>query len=170
MASEDELLALVEDIPEWQQQALLDLATGKSLEDVRSDYGIGDEPTEDPEQSLQRPVSRMEFVTIQDDDALRRMIEGDFEEWRTFLHPQQRVLAERPVYNGPFRLAGGAGTGKTVVALHRAELPGVAAGCSSAALHLQPHLGRAPSKRSCAGWPRPMPCAHGSTSWASTRP
>ncbi len=121
VASEDELLALVEDIPEWQQQALLDLATGKSLENVRSDYGIGDEPTDDPEQSLQRPVTRMEFVTIQDDDELRRMIEGDFEEWRTFLHPQQRVLAERPVYNGPFRLAGGAGTGKTVVALHRAN-------------------------------------------------
>lgn len=120
VVSEDELLALVEDLPEWQQQALLDLATGKSLDDVRSDYGIGDAPTDDPEQSLQRPVSRMEFVTIQDDDELRRMIEGDFEEWRTFLHPQQRVLAERPVYNGPFRLAGGAGTGKTVVALHRA--------------------------------------------------
>ncbi|MCU1614229.1 MAG: putative helicase [Frankiales bacterium] len=120
VVSEDELLTLVEDIPEWQQQALLDLATGKSLEEVRADYGIGDEPTDDPEQSLQRPVSRMEFVTIQDDDELRRMIEGDFEEWRTFLHPQQRVLVERPVYNGPFRLAGGAGTGKTVVALHRA--------------------------------------------------
>ena len=121
VVSEDELLALVDDIPEWQQQALLDLATGKSLDDIRSDYGIGAEPTDDPEQSLQRPVSRMEFVTIQDDDDLRRMIEGDFEEWRTFLHPQQRILAERPVYNGPFRLAGGAGTGKTVVALHRAN-------------------------------------------------
>jgi len=120
LSSEDELLTLVGDLPEWQQQALLDLATGKSIQDVRADYGVGAEPTTDPAQSLARAVTRMEFVTIEGDDELRRMVEGDFEEWRTFLHPQQRMLAERPVYNGPFRLAGGAGTGKTVVALHRA--------------------------------------------------
>jgi hypothetical protein len=120
LSSQDELLSLVLDLPEWQQQALLDLATGKSLEDVRADYGVGVEATDDPTQSLTRAVTRMQFVTIQDDEELRRMIEGDFEEWRTFLHPQQRTLAERPIHNGPYRLAGGAGTGKTVVALHRA--------------------------------------------------
>jgi hypothetical protein len=120
LSSEGELLDLVDPLPEWQQQALLDLATGKSIQDVREDYGVGAETTEDPAQSFSRAVTRMEFVTIKDDDELRRMVEGDFEEWRTFLHPQQRRLAERPVYNGPFRLAGGAGTGKTVVALHRA--------------------------------------------------
>jgi superfamily I DNA/RNA helicase len=120
LSNEDELLALVEDLPEWQQQALLDLSTGKAIEDIRAEYGVGDEPTDDPVQSMRRAVTRMEFVTLTDDDELRRMIEGDFEEWRTFLHPQQRALAERPLFNGPFRLAGGAGTGKTVVALHRA--------------------------------------------------
>jgi hypothetical protein len=120
LSNEGELLELVDHLPEWQQQALLDLATGKSIADVREDYGVGVEPTDDPVQSLGRAVTRMAFVTIQDDDELRRMVEGDFEAWRTFLHPQQRMLAERPVYNGPFRLAGGAGTGKTVVALHRA--------------------------------------------------
>src|SRR6185436_6492516 len=112
LSSENELLKLIDHLPEWQQQALLDLATGKSIQDVRTDYGVGTEPTNDPAQSLGRAVTRMAFVTIQDDDELRRMVEGDFEEWRTFLHPQQRTLAERPVYNGPFRLAGGAGTGK----------------------------------------------------------
>src|ERR1035437_6899960 len=120
LSNEGELLELVDHLPEWQQQALLDLATGKSIADVRQDYGVGVEPTQNPVQSLGRAVTRMAFVTIQDDDELRRMVEGDFEAWRTFLHPQQRMLAERPVYNGPFRLAGGAGTGKTVVALHRA--------------------------------------------------
>ena len=120
LSNEGELLELVNHLPEWQQQALLDLATGKSIADVRQDYGVGVEPTQNPVQSLGRAVTRMAFVTIQDDDELRRMVEGDFEAWRTFLHPQQRMLAERPVYNGPFRLAGGAGTGKTVVALHRA--------------------------------------------------
>ncbi len=120
LTSEDELIALVEGLPEWQQQALLDLATGKSLDEVRVAYEVGVAPSDDPEKSLLRAVTRMEFVTIEDNEELRRMVEGDFEEWRTFLHPQQRTLADRPVYNGPFRLAGGAGTGKTVVALHRA--------------------------------------------------
>ncbi|WP_171058028.1 3'-5' exonuclease [Modestobacter altitudinis] len=121
VASEDDLLGLVAHIPEWQQQALLDLATGKSLDDVRGDYGVNDPATDDdPDKALERAVTRMEFVRIEGDDELRRMIEGDFDEWRTFLHPQQRAIVDRPVYNGPFRLAGGAGTGKTVVALHRA--------------------------------------------------
>jgi superfamily I DNA/RNA helicase len=38
-----------------------------------------------------------------------------------FLHPEQRKYAERS-YAGPFRLSGGAGTGKTVVLLHRARM------------------------------------------------
>jgi hypothetical protein len=118
--SEDELLTLIDGLPEWQAHALLDLATGTAIEDVRVAYEVGAEPVLDPAASLERAVSQMEFVTITDDDELRRMVEGDFSAWRTFLHPQQRTLAYRPTYNGPFRLAGGAGTGKTVVALHRA--------------------------------------------------
>ena len=52
---------------------------------------------------------------------LRRAIEdGDFAAWRVFLHPEQRRYVERS-WNGPFRLSGGAGTGKTVVLLHRAR-------------------------------------------------
>ena len=66
------------------------------------------------------PTSRMQFVYLDTDDELRRMMEGDFAAWRTYLHPTQRAVAHRETYNGPFRLAGGAGTGKTVVALHRA--------------------------------------------------
>src|SRR5205807_9591009 len=42
-----------------------------------------------------------------------------WEKWTVFLHPAQRELVERD-YSGPFRVAGSAGTGKTVVALHRA--------------------------------------------------
>jgi hypothetical protein len=41
-----------------------------------------------------------------------------FESWLTFLHPHQRAVTTRD-YNGPARISGPAGTGKTVVALHR---------------------------------------------------
>ncbi len=50
-------------------------------------------------------------------EALRRPLEL----WRIFLHPSQRRIAYRPVFNGPARVTGGAGTGKTVVAVHRAH-------------------------------------------------
>ncbi|WP_433802556.1 3'-5' exonuclease [Actinomycetospora sp. CA-084318] len=121
LTTEDDILELAGDLPAWQQQVLLDLATGSSLDDVRATYG-NDEPAdvEDPLAAVQRAASRMEFVYLDNDDELRRMLEGDFVAWRTYLHPTQRSIAYRENYNGPFRLAGGAGTGKTVVALHRA--------------------------------------------------
>ena len=37
-----------------------------------------------------------------------------------WLHPEQRKLAYKD-YNGPAMVRGGAGTGKTVVAMHRAK-------------------------------------------------
>lgn len=122
LTSEDDVLGLAADLPEWQQQALLDLATGTSLQAVRASYELDytAAPSADPLEAVQRATSRMEFVYLEGDDELRRMLEGDFAAWRTYLHPTQRDLAYRSTYNGPFRLAGGAGTGKTVVALHRA--------------------------------------------------
>ena len=54
-----------------------------------------------------------------DVEALARALEYPWEKWTVFLHPAQRQLVERG-YNGPARVAGSAGTGKTIVALHRA--------------------------------------------------
>lgn len=71
--------------------------------------------------AIDHPASEVQFTIIDDNDELRRVIEGgDFAKWRTFLHPTQRKYAEKN-YRGTFRLCGGAGTGKTVVALHRAR-------------------------------------------------
>jgi superfamily I DNA/RNA helicase len=42
-----------------------------------------------------------------------------WEKWTVFLHPEQRQWVERD-YTGPARVSGSAGTGKTIVALHRA--------------------------------------------------
>ena len=51
---------------------------------------------------------------------LKRILDAPLEQWRVFLHPSQRLYVEHD-YHGPFRLLGGAGTGKTVVAMHRAK-------------------------------------------------
>ena len=52
-------------------------------------------------------------------EELERALEFPWEKWTVFLHPAQRQLVERD-YSGPARVSGSAGTGKTIVALHRA--------------------------------------------------
>lgn len=113
---------------EWEGSALLDLATGISIEDIREKHGFNDKSVDtdlDEDQqiieALERPASKMQFAYIEDNDELRRVIEGgDFAAWRIFLHPEQRKYVDAD-FSGPFRLSGGAGTGKTVVAIHRAR-------------------------------------------------
>lgn len=111
----------------WQGEALLNLATGATIEEIREDFGlrpsrdVAAEPTDaDLIAGLRTRAARSTFTWLESDEDLRRAIEGlSFAEWQLFLHPQQRALVERRA-NGPLRVSGGAGTGKTVIAVHRA--------------------------------------------------
>ena len=76
--------------------------------------------TEDFLTALNRAESRSRFVVIDDDFELQSMLNAPLEHWRVFLHHTQRILVERD-WNGPVRVLGAAGTGKTVVAMHRAR-------------------------------------------------
>ncbi len=81
------------------------------------------EPVSDQEllDSFDHPSAQMGFAKLAGADELRRVITGgDFSAWRVFLHPQQRTWV-RGDWKGPYRISGGAGTGKTVVVLHRAR-------------------------------------------------
>ena len=111
----------------WQGNALLDLYTGETFDDVRTKYQLG-EPvsvnTDDDDAiiaAMRHPAAQLEFAFIEDDADLRAAIENpDFNAWRIFLHPEQRKYATLHT-SGAYRLSGGAGTGKTVVLLHRAR-------------------------------------------------
>ena len=123
---EDEIQALAERHEGWVGYVLIDLATGESVErivtrlELERPPSTGNEDT-DLLQSLQRPAAATQFAFIDDDAELRRVIEeGDFGAWRVFLHPEQRRWVDRR-FSGPARLTGGAGTGKTVVLVHRAR-------------------------------------------------
>jgi len=127
-SGEDQLLTLLTGAVEWQALALLELAAGHSVADVKERFSLSApeeaaEATEDERllKGLQHPAARITFAWIESNEELRRVVEGgDFGAWRVFLHPEQRKYVSRR-YNGPFRLSGGAGTGKTVVLLHRAR-------------------------------------------------
>lgn len=110
-ADEDSLLELVAHLPSEAAEALLELATGGMP--VAPKLA---EKTEDP---FQHPDAQRRFRVMSDTDELARALEYPWDKWTVFLHPAQRQMVERD-YSGPARVSGSAGTGKTVVALHRA--------------------------------------------------
>lgn len=75
---------------------------------------------EDLAAALDVPTTLKSFVVVDGEDELRRIMAEPLEKWRVFLHPTQRKIA-RKEYSGSARVLGGAGTGKTVVAMHRAK-------------------------------------------------
>jgi hypothetical protein len=77
----------------------------------------------DEEELARRVVaseSETELVATESEGQIRRLLDGTIEEWMVYLHPSQRAIV-RANFNGPSRVRGGPGTGKTVVALHRAR-------------------------------------------------
>jgi superfamily I DNA/RNA helicase len=110
-ADEDTLLTLAQHLPAEAAEALLDLATGGKLKLVPAVT-----PTADP---FSHPDAQRRFRVMRNLEELERALEYPWDKWTVFLHPAQRQLVERD-YSGPARVAGPAGTGKTIVALHRA--------------------------------------------------
>jgi superfamily I DNA/RNA helicase/mRNA-degrading endonuclease RelE of RelBE toxin-antitoxin system len=76
--------------------------------------------TENLAEALSSPLSLRTFVVVEKEEELRRIMAEPLEKWRVFLHPMQREIVNKN-YSGPARILGGAGTGKTVVAMHRAK-------------------------------------------------
>lgn len=68
--------------------------------------------------ALAHPDSRRRFAVVKSADELEQMLDAPLAQWRVFLHPSQARLVRRN-FAGPARVLGGAGTGKTVVAMHR---------------------------------------------------
>lgn len=76
--------------------------------------------SEDLSAALDVPITLKSFVVVEGEDELRRIMAEPLEKWRVFLHPTQRKIVQKE-YSGSARVLGGAGTGKTVVAMHRAK-------------------------------------------------
>ncbi|HEX9754898.1 MAG TPA: hypothetical protein VGA42_04290, partial [Gemmatimonadales bacterium] len=108
-ATEDTVLGLADHLPEEAAEALLDLAIGVTPQ-VAAPAGV------DP---FAHPDAQRRFRVMKDVEELERAMEYPWEKWTVFLHPAQRQWVERD-YGGPARVSGSAGTGKTIVALHRA--------------------------------------------------
>jgi hypothetical protein len=123
VSSEEALSRLIEWVPQDCVDGLILLADGKPIEvvieELERQRPAAIDPT-DVAAALETAESKAEFLVITDDDVLEAMLSAPLERWRVFLHPSQRRLVERQ-WSGAVRVLGGAGTGKTVVAMHRAR-------------------------------------------------
>jgi superfamily I DNA/RNA helicase len=119
----DELLAVNKHLPAECAEALTWLAEGIPPEEIRAAVAQPKKEevdTGDLAAALTHPDTRRRFVTILSDKDLTAILDAPLEKWRVFLHPSQEKLVGKK-FNGPAKVTGGAGTGKTVVAMHRAK-------------------------------------------------
>jgi superfamily I DNA/RNA helicase len=135
-ANEDSLLNLADHLPSEAAEALLELATGGAppvaefaVAEAAANYSGsavarvpvsgGFQAPPNATDPFAHPDAQRRFRVINNVAELEQALEYPWDKWTIFLHPTQRELVERD-FNGPARVAGSAGTGKTIVALHRA--------------------------------------------------
>lgn len=136
LGATDEMLPLIRSIKEENQlenlqrrfttqvyEALYMLACGEDFDAVLDELGIDVGKEYDPEDfqaALKLDTNKQHFASISDDAELEAILNEPLALWRVYLHPSQRKLVQA-TFKGPARVLGGAGTGKTVVAMHRAK-------------------------------------------------
>jgi len=110
-ADEDTIFDVIKHLPQEAQEALLKLAVGERP--------APPEPVPAGADPFAHPDAQRRFRVMHDVEELGRALDAPWDKWAVFLHPGQKALVERTM-GGPARVSGSAGTGKTVVALHRA--------------------------------------------------
>lgn len=120
--TEKELGVVAAGLSRTSAQSLYALHNGTSIEELQKTSFdaarvIGDT---DFDKALSNPITLAEFAPVGSEEALQAILNHPAEKWRVFLHPLQQQLAKRN-YNGAAQVIGGAGTGKTVVVVHRAR-------------------------------------------------
>jgi len=110
-ATEDSIFDVLPHLPQEAQEILLRLAVGEKAEPPKPVA-----PAADP---FAHPDAQRRFLVLSSLEELQRALDFPWDKWVVFLHPDQKALVAK-AYSGPVRVSGSAGTGKTIVALHRA--------------------------------------------------
>ncbi|SLM31712.1 Superfamily I DNA and RNA helicase [Desulfamplus magnetovallimortis] len=125
--SDDAFDALIDYLPNDCKDVLTGIACGMSVDEALNEMlGLSRIKEEDdvrPEETgdfsnIDHSAS-FDLVLIDGEEHLKEILEGSLDEWRIFLHPYQKKMV-RWQTKGPMNINGAAGTGKTVVMLHRA--------------------------------------------------
>lgn len=123
LGSEEALDAVQVQLPAEAYEGLFLVAAGDTVAQVlqaretRVDLAVD---TTDYASALSTAESQSRFVIVDNDEAMLAIMNAPLQQWRVFLHPTQKKLATSD-RSGPVRVLGGAGTGKTVLAMHRVK-------------------------------------------------
>ena len=109
--TDDHLLTIMESLPEEVAERLFLLAAGELVTPPA--------PVAPQQPISASPDNLRRFWVVQDAADLRDILDKPLADWVRFLHPSQQDFA-KDHFNGPAKVTGSAGTGKTVVAMHRA--------------------------------------------------
>lgn len=112
----DDLEVLEDLLPTDAFENIYNLLDGEDIDNIIAEIEEG-QAKENEDQQLSNNNKRR-FVELTDDDVLQRILDNDMDKWQIFLHPSQQKLVDAD-YKGTMKVSGGAGTGKTVAALHR---------------------------------------------------
>ena len=112
LKTDEQLLEIISDLPEEAAERLLDLSAGKLV--------TPPPPISPDKPAMESEDSQRRFYVIEDSDELLRMLSAPMSTWLGFLHPSQRKIATGK-FSGPVKVTGSAGTGKSVVGMHRAR-------------------------------------------------
>ncbi len=121
-ADEDSLLELSDHLPSEAAEALLEIATGGQPKEpilIAAEPEVKYLRATPNSESFDHPDALRRFRVLKDVEELQRALESPWDKWAIFLHPDQQQVVDRN-YSGPARVSGSAGTGKTIVAVHRA--------------------------------------------------
>lgn len=110
LINEDDLLSILEKLPEEVAERFLRLAGGELVAP----------PLSTAQSTLENEDTQRRFIVVKSSDEIAKLIEAPMATWIGFLHPSQRKLVTNS-YKGPVKVTGSAGTGKTIVAMHRAK-------------------------------------------------
>lgn len=122
----EQLEATLVTVASWEHDAVVGLLSGMSITEIRADLGLERLTVEDADsdkalvESITSPAAQRDFITDPGEEELEAILQGSFARWRVFLHPSQRRAVEAE-HSGSARVTGGAGTGKTVVVVHRTK-------------------------------------------------
>jgi Cdc6-like AAA superfamily ATPase len=114
----DDLEMLEKYLPREAFEYLYYLLEGATIDDIVQEIQEGVVNSDDFNNQIDSANNRRNFIEVKDDRDIEELLSGDLQKWKIFLHPSQRIISGK-YFNGSFKVSGAAGTGKTVLALHR---------------------------------------------------
>ena len=123
LKDDEDILAHEEDFSQGVFDVLLLAFDGKNADEIINELGIASKGAniDDVAKAVESSdASQANFAFASSEEELNEIRKAALAKWRIFLHPSQRKIVKKNA-NGPVKVLGGAGTGKTVVAMHRAK-------------------------------------------------